>query len=691
MRCMVVIFMLASCAMAAFDDLRLPDYPVHYNDYSRQCHVPVKCSSDPRCPNINDWKDLERWAQQEAFTKFKRDSSFEDNPSSLISDSEYDFNLFFTKGLDDDQEIGVKNTLTTDILLQYLAIKGKCSVRNMLERHCPNVSQSLSLEKCQHRKLHKCDPDYPYRSYDGVCNNLRHATWGQAGNPLKFELAPCFDDYVSKRRMSASGRSLPNNREVISDIQRVTFDVPTNVQLRHVFTLFGVLFSELVNTDIIGRAMKRARNATTGFRGCRPDGSGVSLYRAPLTAPMDVSAQDPNYGPMHVECLNFSPIENANDQCDIRYPTKRNIGTSYLDLDVMYAHGNYDSEGKIVVSHCKASSAFDTNHVLSIQFLSVAGLFSQLHNYCIDRASSCCVNQSKEIMIEKCRALTIGVYQRIVYEELLLSLFGEEFYKQCNFDCEYDEDLESSVSSTYTNSAGRFQHIWIPDNVTVVSGNDRVQRPFFEFFLNLESFDCPSILEGMLEDPVQSSRMSDSLINTFFSKDGKKGHCLMCLDLERGRDAGLCPLVLYKHYFDKISGNPTKCYESFDDLNDIFQKELVDVFRNHYESPHDIDALFLIFEKVRDKEVNMPRTIATAYCVLYKRLKCSDRFFYSWNQFLSPAQKELIHSIDMSTLLALFGGIKNVPVVPWHYQSKRVPAQQLLEKIENKLHLFCSL
>lgn len=48
----------------------------------------------------------------------------------------------------------------------------------------------------------------------------------------------------------------------------------------------------------------------------------------------------------------------------------------------------------------------------------------------------------------------------------------------------------------------------------------------------------------------------------------------MCLDLQRGRDAGLCPLVLYKQYFDKLSGNPTKCYESFDDLDDIFTKEV---------------------------------------------------------------------------------------------------------------------
>lgn len=132
---------------------------------------------------------------------------------------------------------------------------------------------------------------------------------------------------------------------------------------------------------------------------------------------------------------------------------------------------------------------------------------------------------------------------------------------------------------------------------------------------------------------------------------------MLCLDLERGRDAGLCPLVFYKHYFDKLSGNPTKCYESFDDLEDIFtekvclqipssrvlvtnaffvQHKLIDVFKHHYESPFDIDALFLIFEKEGAPGVNMPKTVAAATCMEFKRLKCSDRFFYTWNEFFSP-------------------------------------------------------
>lgn len=104
---------------------------------------------------------MERWAQREAYTRFEWESSFTDQPCSLISKSEYDYNLFSTGGLSTDEEIGVKNTMTTDILLEYLSEKAKCPVRNLLEGRCPSVNQSLSLEKCKHKPLYKCDPSYP--------------------------------------------------------------------------------------------------------------------------------------------------------------------------------------------------------------------------------------------------------------------------------------------------------------------------------------------------------------------------------------------------------------------------------------------------------------------------------------------------------------------------------------------------
>ena len=65
--------------------------------------------------------------------------------------------------------------------------------------------------------------------------------------------------------------------------------------------------------------------------------------------------------------------------------------------------------------------------------------------------------------------------------------------------------------------------------------------------------------------------------------------------------------------------------------------QVIEVFKRHYESPFDIDVIFSLFEKDQeDQTILLPQTVATVTCLQYKRLKCSDRFFYSWNKFYSP-------------------------------------------------------
>ena len=39
-----------------------------------------------------------------------------------------------------------------------------------------------------------CDPTYPYRSFDGSCNNLDYPWWGAWNTPYKRILRPAYDD-----------------------------------------------------------------------------------------------------------------------------------------------------------------------------------------------------------------------------------------------------------------------------------------------------------------------------------------------------------------------------------------------------------------------------------------------------------------------------------------------------------------
>ncbi|XP_053691332.1 peroxidase skpo-1-like [Sabethes cyaneus] len=681
-----LLLIAARSVAAIYESLQFPESPVHYDKYQKQCGIAVRCETDISCPRVCDRNEVESWAQKQAAVQVEENCALSDKKSFLIGADEFDYGLFATCGLTADEEIGVKNTITTEIFLQHLSKQGQCAVRNYLEGRCYNVNSSLSLDQCHHKKLYKCDSTYPFRSYDGVCNNLGHATWGQEGNPLKLEIAPCFADFISQPRLAFDGRVLPDNRQLMLDVQRALrseFGPP-----QHIVNMFQVIFSEFIHSDIIGRALKRSCRRTKGFRGCRADGTSESRYKSPLASTIKVLYNDSIYGPQNVECLNFSPIENANDQCKSTYATKRNIATSYLDLSIIFGDGKYDASGKLETYYCQAADVVANHNTNSIQFLAIAGLFTQLHNDCIERMQVCKQKRTIEDVVERCRSLTIAVYQKIVYEELFLSLFGKDFYKQCNFDIEYNPNLESAVSSMYANGPGRFQHVWIPENLTY----QQKQYPFDVFFNDLERFECGSVVDGMFDDHIFINGLSNSMMNKIFSKDGVRGHCLPCLDLERGRDAGVCPLLSYRHYLDTISNaHPQKCYNSFDDLEDMFDAELVDVLKSHFSSPFDIDLLFSIFERDRPKGTLLPSTVAWATCLEFKRLKSSDRFFYSWNEFLSFAAKELIETIDIKTLLALYGGIDRVPVNPFVTHSDRVSAQYLRNIVNSKASTFCYL
>lgn len=39
-----------------------------------------------------------------------------------------------------------------------------------------------------------CDPDYPYRSADGTCNNLKNPTWGAAFTQFRRAMPPDYGD-----------------------------------------------------------------------------------------------------------------------------------------------------------------------------------------------------------------------------------------------------------------------------------------------------------------------------------------------------------------------------------------------------------------------------------------------------------------------------------------------------------------
>uniref|UniRef100_A0A182M6G4 Uncharacterized protein n=1 Tax=Anopheles culicifacies TaxID=139723 RepID=A0A182M6G4_9DIPT len=664
----------------------LSEVPEYYEGYDKQCGYVSKCYGDRSCPNQELFGEYEKEAFIKAVAELLSNEEKAQNSCYRIGQSEFDFGLFQTKSIKPNEDLDVRRTLTTEKFLKTLAKKvGKCQLRNLLDGKC---STNVTLSCCNGVEQITCDPDNPYRSYDGSCNNLQNPTWGRRGNALKHPIAPCYSDLVSKPARSKSGLPLPQNRKVISELADFLEKYgPTSSSS---LNMFMVMWMEMINSDMIGRANKRAQCATQGFRGCRADGRDRSAFVSMLSNPLRMPSDDPYYGESGVSCLHFSPQEKANDRCEIKHAGERNMESSYLDLSCMYGESpNYDEKGKLPLYHCGASEPITQAAPITVQFAAIVGLFGKLHNYCVDRIRSC--PKSKGSVQERCRALTIGVYQKIIYGQLLPLLFGEELYNLCGLDCEYNPYAESTVSQTYKNGPGRFAHVWITDEMMYKQEGRTEWRPFNEFFRNHESFDCTGTLAGALETPINTARLVDAIVNKFYTIDGERGSCLPCIDLARNRDAGLCPLVTYKHFIEQAVGEESNCYNTFEDLGDMFSPELIEFFARHYEHPGDIDVLFANMDQRAYSGANMPKLVSQSTCLEFKRLKCTDRFFYTWNPNLGEGAQHLIEILDFTALLALFTDMDEVPLEPFLVDSAKAAAVDVRNYLESVNYLYCQI
>uniref|UniRef100_A0A182PE57 Uncharacterized protein n=1 Tax=Anopheles epiroticus TaxID=199890 RepID=A0A182PE57_9DIPT len=638
------------------------------------------------CPKEEQFFEYEKEAFIKAIAELLSNDEKAQNGNYRIGSGEFDFGLFQTKAIKGGEDLEVRRTLTTDKFLKTLAKKlDKCELQNLLDGKC-NVNRTLSC--CNGEEMIACDSSNPYRSYDGSCNNLEHPSWGKRGRPLKHPIAPCFSDVVSKPARSKSGAPLPQNRKLIAELAE--FLDQQGTQTSSSLNMFMVFWMEAITSDMIGRANKRAHCPTQGFRGCRADGQDRSAFVSALVNPLRVSPNDPHYGGCGVRCLNFSPQEKANDRCELKHTAERNMESSYLDLSSMYGEEpHYDEHGKLPLFHCGATEPIVQSAPIAVQFSAIIGLFAQLHNYCVDRVRSC--SQSKRSVEERCRALTIGVYQKIIYDQLLPLLFGDELYNLAGFDCEYNPYEESAISQVYKNGPGRFPHLWITEQVAYKYQGKTQWRPLNEYFRNHQSFDCTATLAGALETPIETDRLVDSIVHNFYTLDGTRGSCLPCIDLARNRDSGLCPLVNYKHFIEQIAGDESKCYNTFDDLRDMFSPEMVKFLATQYEHPGDIDVLFSWLDRRAYPGANMPRLVSQSTCLEFKRLKCTDRFFYKWNPNLGEGAKHLIEILDFTAMLAMFTEMEHVPLESFLVDGPKAAASDVRKYLESVEYLYCDV
>ena len=103
------------------------------------------------------------------------------------------------------------------------------------------LKEAIDVQPKKAKKI-KCDKDAKFRTIDGTCNNLAtNPFFGAAFTPFRRIVAADYGDCISTLRLSASGKTLPNAREVsrVAHGSNVLRTNPDSRILTHLVMNFG--------------------------------------------------------------------------------------------------------------------------------------------------------------------------------------------------------------------------------------------------------------------------------------------------------------------------------------------------------------------------------------------------------------------------------------------------------------------
>ncbi|GBM16302.1 Chorion peroxidase [Araneus ventricosus] len=221
---------------------------------------------------------------------------------------------------------------------------GKYDQRSELFAHCEliletvkrSLKQCVSLQilpnKCKKLLLMKmkCTKDgIRYRNWDGSCNNLQHSDWGMTGDNFNRWLKATYTDDVSTPRQSVYGGELPPVR-YLSNLLFSHKTLPDS-DATMLFTHFGLFLDH----DIVQVGQTKGNYSSC----CKKNPN----HRHPSCLRIDISEDDPLYGPLNVTCKGFLRSPPFTGTCPGRRE-QQNRMTSYIDASDMY--GPSHEEGK---------------------------------------------------------------------------------------------------------------------------------------------------------------------------------------------------------------------------------------------------------------------------------------------------------------------------------------------------------
>ncbi|VVC27283.1 Haem peroxidase,Haem peroxidase, animal type [Cinara cedri] len=588
------------------------------------------------------------------------------------------------------------------LYLLFVLFKGEAESNNVIKttKNPLHISSKATtndnyLIQCAPRV--KCDPNVKYRSINGSCNNLYVPTRGAAKTSFLRLLDANYNDGHYDFRRQTNGSKLPNPRiiNIKLFLSREIYRLSEN-------NVLLLPFGQLIAHDISGLPNDVPRTPNDVIIDCCTDDNARKTF-AQCQLIVEDPPDDPVYSKHNITCMGVTrSMTSMNYSCPLSPTTFININTQFIDASEVYGSNESISrylrvmEGgrlkfttnnngemfcpiqkkkqyepiQLQTSNIQYETGDPDNGNQNLGITAIQTLFLRYHNYLAFQLSALNPYWSDEILYQESRRIVIATIQRIVYNDFLPIIIGQDFQEIYGINEEniYDPTVDPSMAQELSSAAIRVLHTIIPVQFNFMSNEYNI-----DYSINITDWmanpdllpignNFDKLFKGFLETPGRITQPSYNFFisNYMFSfpkQPAYTGLDLLSIDIARGRDVGLQPYNQVRHLCGRSLAN------DFDDLVDLIHIKDINTLKELYHSVNDIDLMVgLLLEKLSDGAIVGP----TAQCLIadgFYRFKVGDRFFYDVQGqpgSFTPDQLKEIKKITLGHVICATSNVDHV-------------------------------
>ncbi len=490
-----------------------------------------------------------------------------------------------------------------------------------------------------------------YRSYDGSNNNLAHPEWGQRRTNMVRMGAASYGDGIS----TPAGANRPNPRDISNAFN----------------TQPGLAFDERGLSDFVWQWGQFIDHDTT-----------LTLA---TTSPMFIDVTSPS-DPLFPFIPMFRSDYDFNTGTSLDNPRQQfNEITSYLDASMVYGSDEHRADvlrehkgGRMKMGpdnlmmrneprlendnpgnepHPSMFLAGDRRANEQHGLIAMHTLFVREHNRIAAEIAAANPDFDDEELYQRTRKVVGGIVQHITYDEYLPALTGSS---PMLADASYDANATAAIGNEFATAIFRLGHTQVSPSLARIDneGNVAPGGPttlsdafFTPSMINSQEIDY--LMKGMASQVQQSTdlKIVDELRNQLFGNPDvpSGGLDLLAININRGRDHGLPSLVEMQAAADlPVAG-------SFADITSDpeIQAKLIDV----YGDVEDVDLWIGLMAEDHLPGSTLGPTAQALLLSEFERRMEGDRFFYLWDDDLTPLEIEWITSSSLANVIMTNSGV----------------------------------